>query len=133
MNARDAMPGGGALAIQTRLIDLDNDLIGANPRPVSGSHALITVTDTGSGIDREIIDQVFEPYFTTKKVGRGSGLGLSMVYGFVKQSAGNIDIKSGSGGTFIPAFGINTIGDILPGQGYKVKMSASDVLYYPGN
>jgi PAS domain S-box-containing protein len=91
LNSRDAMPGGGKLTIETANVILD----GATVPP--GPYVTIAVHDTGTGIPAAIRDKVFEPFFTTKDVGKGSGLGLSMVYGFVKQSGGHIEIDSDEG------------------------------------
>ncbi|HYZ21696.1 MAG TPA: ATP-binding protein [Rhodopila sp.] len=90
-NARDAMPQGGVLQIQTRNVTLLGD---AAPEHLRGDFVALTLRDTGTGIAPEHIDKVFEPFFTTKPIGRGSGLGLSMVHGFVRQSAGGIAIQS---------------------------------------
>ena len=73
---------------------MDADYARTNPDAVAGDHVLITVTDTGTGMAPEILDRVFEPFFTTKETGRGTGLGLSMVYGFVRQSRGHVKISS---------------------------------------
>jgi PAS domain S-box-containing protein len=94
INARDAMPGGGVITIATR-----NVTIGADRQPredglTPGEYALVEVADTGAGMSTETLKRVFEPFFTTKEVGKGSGLGLSMVYGFVKQSGGHVHIVS---------------------------------------
>lgn len=94
LNARDAMPGGGQLLIETRNIVLDQDYVSQNPDAAAGPYAMLAVTDTGSGIPPDALEKVFEPFFTTKEVGRGTGLGLSMVYGFIKQSNGHIKIYS---------------------------------------
>jgi PAS domain S-box-containing protein len=94
INARDAMPEGGRLLVETENVVLDADYVRRNPDAVAGDHVLITVTDTGTGMAPEILDRVFEPFFTTKETGRGTGLGLSMVYGFVRQSHGHVKINS---------------------------------------
>ena len=97
INARDAMPGGGRLLIETGRVDLDEDYVRRNPEAAVGRHAMMAVTDTGTGMPPEVLAKVFEPFFTTKEVGKGTGLGLSMVYGFVKQSKGHVTIDSGVG------------------------------------
>lgn len=94
LNARDAMPEGGCLTIEIANAMLDNDYIATEPELKAGQYVVITVTDTGHGIPREIIGKVFDPFFTTKDVGKGSGLGLSMVFGFVKQSGGHVRVYS---------------------------------------
>ncbi|MCK1652453.1 PAS domain S-box protein [Bradyrhizobium sp. 149] len=97
LNARDAMPDGGTLVLETRNIFLDDGYASMNPDVVAGNYVMIAVSDTGSGIPPELIDRVFDPFFTTKEVGKGTGLGLSMVFGFVKQSGGHIKIYSEEG------------------------------------
>ncbi|MEN3951834.1 response regulator [Iodidimonas sp. SYSU 1G8] len=97
VNARDAMPDGGRLVIQTRNCSLDDRDAAEQADIAPGHYVLIAVTDTGTGMDRETVAQVFEPFFTTKDIGHGSGLGLSQVYGFVKQSGGHVKIYSETG------------------------------------
>jgi PAS domain S-box-containing protein len=105
VNARDAMPEGGRLLIETRNATLDENDVADLPGVVVGDYALLVVSDTGIGIAAENLTKVFEPFFTTKDVGKGSGLGLSMVYGFVKQSNGHVAIESEFGrGTSIKLF-----------------------------
>jgi PAS domain S-box-containing protein len=93
-NARDAMPRGGTLIIQTKNVFLDEMACATNPAARPGPNVLLTVTDTGVGIDEEILEHIFDPFFTTKEVGRGSGLGLAMVFGLVKQLNGFIEVQS---------------------------------------
>ena len=102
INARDAMPDGGKLLIETRSAPLDEDYPGQNPGGVPGDYSMIAVTDTGTGMPRDLLAKVLDPFFTTKEAGKGTGLGLSMVYGFIKQSKGHIKIDSevGRGTTF---------------------------------
>jgi len=94
INARDAMPDGGRLRIATANIELEEPLINGSDQLPAGAYVRLTVSDNGSGIAPEHLDSVFEPFFTTKDVGEGSGLGLSMVYGFVRQSDGAVSIDS---------------------------------------
>ncbi|MCD5995456.1 response regulator [Pseudomonas sp. CDFA 602] len=93
INARDAMPSGGCLTIQTRRLEVDERT--ADDKDLKpGPYSLISVTDDGSGMDEEVLRRAFDPFFTTKKIGQGTGLGLSMIYGFAQQSGGQIRIHS---------------------------------------
>jgi PAS domain S-box-containing protein len=96
-NARDAMPGGGRLTIKTEYIELNHEFIKAHGYGKPGSYAVISVEDTGQGIDEKTKERIFEPFFTTKDVGKGTGLGLAMVYGIIKQHDGYIEVYSAPG------------------------------------
>lgn len=104
INSRDAMADGGSLIIETANVSLDEDYVASEPDLATGEYILIAVSDTGHGIPKDQIQRVFEPFFTTKSVAQGTGLGLSMVYGFAKQTGGHVRIYS------------------EPGEGTTVKM-----------
>ncbi|OWV96613.1 hybrid sensor histidine kinase/response regulator [Rhizobium sp. R72] len=97
LNARDAMPKGGSLTTEISRVHLDADYAKMYPEVRSGNFVLVSMTDTGTGMSEEVKKRAIEPFFTTKGVGAGTGLGLSMVYGFVKQSGGHLQLYSESG------------------------------------
>ncbi len=94
LNARDAMPGGGRLTLEAGNTHIDHDYAEANPDAKPGRYAMIAVSDAGCGMSAEVVEHAFEPFFTTKPEGRGTGLGLSQVFGFVRQSGGHVKIYS---------------------------------------
>jgi PAS domain S-box-containing protein len=97
VNARDAMPGGGRLLIQTSNVELDEDYAAMHPPATAGPHVRVTVSDTGAGMDRTVAARAFEPLFTTKPKGEGTGLGLATVYGIVTDAGGSIHLYSEPG------------------------------------
>ncbi len=102
VNARDVMPAGGKLVLESQNVTVDEDYVARRPALSPGHYARLRVSDTGSGMERRVIERAFEPFFTTKPKGEGSGLGLATVYGIVKQAGGDVEIYSelGLGTTF---------------------------------
>lgn len=129
INARDAMPNGGILTIETLNIELDTEDTARDTQLQPGNYVLLAVSDTGFGIAPEFLERVFEPFYTTKEMGKGSGLGLSMVYGFVKQSKGHIKLTSEQGvGTTIKMYLPASSETIVITEESKTHLSGGDEL-----
>jgi len=133
INARDAMPDGGRLIIETAEVEIDANYASSNPDVVAGHYLMLAVTDTGRGMSEEVRRRAFEPFFTTKGPSAGSGLGLSMVYGFVKQSGGHTELYSelGRGATvrlYLPALARDTEGGKGRGTGAAARQSSGEIV-----
>jgi PAS domain S-box-containing protein len=127
VNARDAMPGGGKLTIETSNVFLDEAYCRKTGDLVSGEYVEIAVGDTGEGMSEKVVQHAFEPFFTTKVVGQGTGLGLSQVYGFVKQSGGHVEIASELGrGTMVTIYLPRLHGEFRDQQAEESQASADE-------
>jgi PAS domain S-box-containing protein len=139
VNARDAMPNGGKLTIETSNALLDQDYCRANPEVIPGQYVMVAVSDNGTGMTKDVVDRAFEPFFSTKGVGQGTGLGLSQVYGFIKQSKGHIKLYSEAGeGTTVKIYLPRLLQDIdqmdekeqaaeaVEGSGYETILVVED-------
>jgi signal transduction histidine kinase/ActR/RegA family two-component response regulator len=132
INARDAMPNGGELTVETSMVELDEAHVAAEPGMQAGRYVAIAVSDTGVGISEDMLEKVFEPFYTTKPIGQGTGLGLSMIYGFARQSGGEVRIHSqpGRGTTVTIHLPANDVTDLeqLPAAGAVREGKGQSVL-----
>ncbi len=119
VNARDAMPSGGTLCIELSELPADR------PESAGSRSVVLRVSDTGTGIEPEVLKRIFEPFFTTKEVGKGTGLGLSMVYGIVTQNGGQISVEStpGRGTTFTISFPVTSLSGVRSRESFRPRSS----------
>lgn len=138
INARDAMPGGGQIELQTSLVDLAAEDMSALPDLSPGGYLLIEFSDTGAGMGSDTLEKVFDPFFTTKSLGQGSGLGLSMVHGFARQSGGQVTIHSEPGvGTtvrlYLPVADCNAAAPAPAAESGPTRVATHRVLLVEGD
>jgi PAS domain S-box-containing protein len=137
INARDAMPNGGELTVETSMAELDEAHLATEPGMQAGRYVAIAVSDTGVGMSGDMLEKVFEPFYTTKPIGQGTGLGLSMIYGFARQSGGQVCLQSQPGqGTTVTihlpandAAGLEqapAVGAVREGKGQSVLLIEDD-------
>jgi CheY-like chemotaxis protein len=137
INARDAMPNGGELTVETSMAELDEAHLTTEPGMQAGRYVAIAVSDTGVGMSGDMLEKVFEPFYTTKPIGQGTGLGLSMIYGFARQSGGQVCLQSQPGqGTTVTihlpandAAGLEqapAVGAVREGKGQSVLLIEDD-------
>jgi len=126
INARDAMPEGGQLTIETSNVHLDESMLETEHDVRAGPYVALSVSDTGSGMTPDVVRHAFEPFYTTKPIGQGTGLGLSMLYGFVKQSNGHVSIRSEVGkGTQVLLYLPRLDGGLPDGEGVAESEAAA--------
>jgi PAS domain S-box-containing protein len=138
LNARDAMPDGGALSIDTSNVTLDEDYARQFEEVLAGDYVLLSVSDTGTGMPARVLERAFDPFFTTKETGKGSGLGLSVAYGFAKQSRGHIRLYSEPGlGTtvklYLPRAGRDEAAAVAPQPGVAARAASARILVVEDN
>ena len=132
INARDAMPDGGMLTIETAMEIVPERLSSAPEEPGQGEYVVVTVTDTGTGIQPEVARRVFEPFFTTKEPGKGSGLGLAQVFGFAKQSGGGVRLRTGIGaGTSVRVYVPRARGEAAVGDAAAAAKRSGELIGRP--
>jgi PAS domain S-box-containing protein len=133
INARDAMPHGGSVMIEVETVTVDDSLVPAPTAVTPGTYVVTTVTDSGEGIPKNDLSRLFDPFFTTKETGKGSGLGLAMVWGFVKQSGGNVTVYSEPGiGTsfrlYLPTASVGAAPETLPSDQIRTSPVTGTIL-----
>ncbi|UCD57663.1 MAG: response regulator, partial [Candidatus Hydrogenedentota bacterium] len=130
INARDAMPDGGKLIVETDVALLNEEYVKTHLGAKPGSYVVLAVTDTGTGMNKETIEKVFEPFFTTKDEGKGTGLGLAMVYGVVKNHGGSVQVYSelGEGSTFKVYLPVGGKPEVKEVSRYEAPHSGSELI-----